>query len=456
MLSRRDKPKADDRNSLPSRFRRFAKTPKGYALGALVLLTLLGGLAPLGPRGIAHAAAAVAAALFFDAAVARAMHRKIPFSVGGMITGLITADVLSPLTPLWVLVLTTFIALGSKHLLKRGRKPLFNPAAFGLLASILVFATAQSWWAAMPLRPLWELAVLFAAGIFVAVRAQKYTGILVFLGSYFLLLMAMAVLHLGLASATPADALRSPFLNSALFLGFFMLTDPPTSPATPRGQVQFGALSAVVAVGAYALTGGLAYLFIGTLAGNLWTVRLATARKPAARPGLERPSFLTPAVVGTVVGAVVVSAAVLAVSAAIHRGQTPFSSPLAAGSPASTTAHATAPVSQDGTWTGTVTQGFQSGAQVLNLSGTWNQQKLTLSLTGFSNEGEFVIQSGQVTLTTQQGAVWQGSIQHGSGSVLSANLAATGSTRRMAIQIGVPAFGNEGTSFTATVTAVVH
>ena len=209
MLSRKERLKPDPKNSVPYRLKRFSKTPKGYALGALLLLTLLGGFAPLGPRGIAHAAVAALAALVFDAAVARALHRKIPFSVGGLITGLIIADVLSPLTPIWVMVLTIFIALGSKHVLKRGRKPLFNPAAFGLLASIVVFSTAQSWWAAMPLRPLWEVAVFLAVGIFVAVRVQKYASVLVFLGTYFALMMALAVLHLGLASATPADARRS-------------------------------------------------------------------------------------------------------------------------------------------------------------------------------------------------------------------------------------------------------
>ena len=256
-------------------WKRFLKTPKGHVLAVLIGLTLLAGLFRQGPIGLLHAVVAEATALGVDAGVAWALGRKVGWSTGGLITGLIVADVLSGLTPLYLVSLITAIALGSKHLFKRGRKPIFNPAAVGLLVGIWGFATGQSWWAALTMLPMWYLLALLAGGIFLAVRVKKYPQVVAFLGTYFLLVLVMAIFHLGLPSDTPADALRLPFVNSALFLGFFMLTDPPTSPSSNRGQIQFGALVAVVAVVLFATVGGLAYLLAGLLAGNLWTAGTA-------------------------------------------------------------------------------------------------------------------------------------------------------------------------------------
>ncbi len=268
------------KQSIGKSFRRFVKTPKGHVLGALILLTLVGSLYPQGHLGIRHAIAAGATAVMFDAIVAWALKRKVAFSTGGLITGLIVADVLSGLTPTYIIMLTTIVALASKHILKRGRKPIFNPAAVGLLVSIGVFSTAESWWAGMPIMPLWTLGLMLAVGVFVAVRVKKYLQVLTFLGTYFALILVMALFHLGLPSATPADALRTPFLNSALFLGFFMLTDPPTTPGTTNQQISFAAVSAAVAVALFATVGGLTYLLIGLLAGNGLTALMARSRKP--------------------------------------------------------------------------------------------------------------------------------------------------------------------------------
>ncbi len=221
--------------SWAKRGRKFLKTPKGYALLGLILVTLVAGLTPEGAGGIGHAAVAVAAGLAVDAGVARALKRRVTFSTGAVITALIVAGVLSNVAPLYVVVLTTAAALASKHVVKRGRKPVFNPAAVGLLLAVVAFSAPESWWTSMPLMPVWALLLMMAVGVFVSVRVQKYPQVLMFLGVYFGLVLVMALGHLGLASATPADALRPPFVNSALFLSFFMLTDPPTTPATPAG-----------------------------------------------------------------------------------------------------------------------------------------------------------------------------------------------------------------------------
>jgi Na+-translocating ferredoxin:NAD+ oxidoreductase RnfD subunit len=226
-------------------------------------------------------------AVVFDVLIALGLRRKLMAPTGAIITGLLVADVLSTTTATVVVMLTVVIALASKHVFKRGRKPIFNPAALGLAISLIGSSTAQSWWAGMPLLPPWHLLLLLALGATVSLRTKKSMQVLTFLGTYFLALWVMAVFHWGLTAAAPADALRPPFVNAALFLGFFMLTDPPTTPAVTGDQVRFSVLVAVVSVTMFWRVGGLAYLLVGLLTGNLWTVWRAWRRKSTT--GLKLP-----------------------------------------------------------------------------------------------------------------------------------------------------------------------
>ncbi|WP_053959658.1 RnfABCDGE type electron transport complex subunit D [Sulfobacillus thermosulfidooxidans] len=265
---------------------RFFKTPKGYVLVALIVLSIIAGIFSPGPQEWLLIFTASATALITEAVIALALHRSVTLSTSALITALIISDVLSVVTPLYLVMLTTVIALGSKHLLKRGRKPFFNPAAFGLLCSLLLFHTPQSWWAALSLLPPYSVLILLIAGIVVAVRVKKYVQVLAFLGTYFSLLLIMALFHVGLPSDTPGDALRVPFVNSALFMAFFMVTDPPTTPSSIRNQIPFSVIVASIAVAIFAVFGGLAYLFIGLLVGNSWTTWMARKKPhvPASQP----------------------------------------------------------------------------------------------------------------------------------------------------------------------------
>jgi Na+-translocating ferredoxin:NAD+ oxidoreductase RnfD subunit len=440
--------------ALGNRLKKFVKTPKGYVLVALVLLTVVGGLFPQGMNGVTDALLAVTAALVFDALVARALGRKVTFSTGGAITGLIVADVLSGLTPVSVVLLTTIIALASKHVLKRGRKPLFNPAAVGLLLSLVLFSTAQSWWASMPFLPTWALGLFLAAGVLVAMRVDKYLQVLAFLGTYFTAMLLMALLHLGLPSATPADALRPPFINSALFLAFFMMTDPPTTPATTRGKIQFAVIAAVVSAVVFAKWGGLAYLLVGLLAGNLWTAWLTLPRssaQPARRPAWVRwPAPLRaarahPTLSALILGALVASGTLTAVFAT-HGG---LAWPLIA------LGRSTAHRVLSGTWTGTVRAGgLPDGATVLELRGPWRVATLLLTLDGFSNGSQFVVQAGQVQLTMHAGTTWQGAVAPGKPGTFVATLTPVSGRRgTMHLTISMPRLVAGGHRFVATVSA---
>ncbi len=118
-----------------------------------------------------------------------------------------------------------------------------------------------------------------AVGIFVSTRVKKCPQAFTFMATYLLRVPAMAYFHLGLASATPADALSEPFINSALFVGFFMVTDPPTSPGTTPEQVVFSIITDIVSVGIFITFGGLTYLLVGLWAGNAFTAALTQMKK---------------------------------------------------------------------------------------------------------------------------------------------------------------------------------
>lgn len=254
------------------RFRKYLRTPKAVVLIVLVLMTLLASLGRHHLHGLTNALFAVLTAIIVDGAVGLFYRPRRLFSDGGVITALIVADILSTTSPWYASVIVTAIALASKHLLKNKRKPVFNPAAFGLLLSTLLFSTGQSWWGSLALLPWWTIALLIVGGFVVTQKVNKFPQVYAFLATYFILLLVMALLHLGLPSDTPADALRVPFVNSALFLAFFMLTDPPTSPAQYKHQIYFGIFAATISILIFATKGGLAYLYIGLLTANLWKV----------------------------------------------------------------------------------------------------------------------------------------------------------------------------------------
>ncbi len=254
--------------------RRFFRTPKGLLL--LVFLPLLAaagvttGWRPL----LAHVAVAVTGAAVADLP-ARNDDHLLQWPTSGLLSGLIVAFVLGPEQSWLVTLAVSMLASLSKLVVRTGRGHIFNPAALALLVSILLFSATQSWWGAMADLPWPWLALVLAGGAFITDRLNKFPLVLSFGGAYF----ALFGLTAAIVPARVAEMFRSPFLNAALFLAFFMLTDPPTSPTSGLDQVWVGALVAVVCWAAQILGAGQAYLLIGLLAGNL---ALAVRRSFAA------------------------------------------------------------------------------------------------------------------------------------------------------------------------------
>ena len=199
-----------------------------------------------------------------------------------LLSGLIVAFILGPQEP-WLLVawVAAFASI-SKRVLATRREHIFNPAALALLGSALFFSSGQSWWGALGDAPGPLTLVLIACGVFIVDRLNKFGLVLAFLATYF---VAFAIASM-FDAASVAEMFRSPFVQSALFLAFFMLTDPPTSPNRLSDQVWYGVVAAAVAVVSQLLGAGQVYLLLGVLAANVW---LAVRRWM-----LRRPRELTP------------------------------------------------------------------------------------------------------------------------------------------------------------------
>jgi|SRR5579862_2524531 len=260
----------------------FLKTPKGLVLIALALLLALAvpvaGFQRAGPGLIAAAVASMG----FDALVLRWRSGRWAFPSGALLTALIVAMVLGSEEPWWITTLTSLAGVASKYIFRSRTANVFNPAAFGIIATFYVFGTAQSWWGALPDLPLAAIAVLFATGIYVAYRVNKLPMVIVFLGLYYL---AFTLLAWTSDPREVAEIFRPPDLHAVLFFAFFMLTDPPTAPTRNGDQMIYAAIVAAFSVAAFAVVGVVYYLLAGLLAGNVWEAhRRWRARRSKTRP----------------------------------------------------------------------------------------------------------------------------------------------------------------------------
>ncbi len=139
----------------------------------------------------------------------------LPFSalVSGLIIGLIL-DYSQGLFPLLIAVFAAFI---SKHFIKIKSHHIFNPAAFGLFASSILFHFSISWWSVITVK-IYALPLIFLLPVLKRLRRLHIP--LIFLGGMFIYL----ILTIGVQSAF---LLMSD--GSLLFFALVMLTEPMTT-----------------------------------------------------------------------------------------------------------------------------------------------------------------------------------------------------------------------------------
>ena len=266
--------------------RRFLRTPKGTLLAIFAGFLVVTGTATGWSLVLPHLLAAMAGACGVELLAGLILNRKPSWPTSALLSGAIVAFILAPETPMAQTLWVAGVATASKYLLATRRGHIFNPAALALLVSIPLFATGQSWWGAGG-DTAWPFIVLvLVGGVLIVDRINKFPLVLSFAAVYFGSFTAIALIQ----PTTVAEMFRAPFVQSALFLALFMLTDPPTSPGRYPEQIAFGALAAITACVAQLAGVGQAYLLVGVLVSNaalgLW--RITGAFRAAPRTLAQR------------------------------------------------------------------------------------------------------------------------------------------------------------------------
>lgn len=182
-----------------------------------------------------------------DAAITWFRRHIVYLPQSGFITGLIVAVVLAPGSPLWQVAAAAALGVLSKHLIRFQHRQVFNPAAVGLAAIVLVAGAIDGWWGdGTP----WLVALL---GAFIVTRTRKWPTVIAFVAAWLLVTVVPV-----------ANAVRT----LPLFFIAVMLIEPMTTPALARTQLIYGLIAGGIAS---ALAGALpsAGLVVSLLVVNL-------------------------------------------------------------------------------------------------------------------------------------------------------------------------------------------
>ena len=186
-------------------------------------------------------------------------------------SGLITALGLSLLLhfdSIWVGALAAFLAIASKFLIVSKGKHVFNPANFGIVASIVL--TSNAWvspgqWGSSTLL----LFFIGSAGLMMILKVGRLDTAFAFIGLYAVLRFAYVVLYLGWG----ADVWLHQMQNGTLLLfSFFMITDPRTTPNHPKARMIW---SGVLAIAVFIAS---IYFYVQTAA--VWALFLLSVFTP--------------------------------------------------------------------------------------------------------------------------------------------------------------------------------
>jgi Na+-translocating ferredoxin:NAD+ oxidoreductase RnfD subunit len=258
----------------------WVRTPKGQLL--IIFAIMLAVVAPSagGSALVPNLLAALVPACLVDGVWMAVQSRRWRAPTSAILSSLIVFFILSTNESWLVVAWTSTFAILAKRILRSEREHIFNPAALALLWAPIAFGSGESWWGALGDMPRVWIVLLLLTGAFLTDRLNKFPLVLAFMAAYF---GFFTVVSLGNPTGV-AEMFREPFLQAALFLAFFMLTDPPTSPNRYGDQFWFGIVAALSAGVAQLMGAGQVYLLVGVLVSNaaLAVVRYGRRRRDAA------------------------------------------------------------------------------------------------------------------------------------------------------------------------------
>lgn len=188
-----------------------------------------------------HIAATLATALLTQYAGTRYFHLPA-FDPKSALISALSLCLLLRANDCAVAVLASFIAIGSKFVIRWNSKHVFNPTNLALVA---ILAGGLGWispgqWG----QVAWFGFLIACLGSLVVTRAARADVSLAFLVFYVGLLVAR-VLWLGDALTIPLHQINS---GTLLIFAFFMISDPKTTPDSRIGRIMFALLVALAAL----------------------------------------------------------------------------------------------------------------------------------------------------------------------------------------------------------------
>ncbi len=183
-------------------------------------------------RFLLSAAVAVVSAVAAESAFTYIKVKQLRAASSAVISGLIVGFVLASDQQWWLIILASVAAVSSKFLIRFRGRHLFNPAAFGVFMSILVFGASTQW------KGTYAWYVLAPVGIYFIYKIRK----LELLAGY----AVVALLLFGSQALVQHVPLYNIFGYVSYFFIFIMLIEPKTTPTRPLGKVLFGAAVAAL------------------------------------------------------------------------------------------------------------------------------------------------------------------------------------------------------------------
>lgn len=163
--------------------------------------------------------------------------RTVALSESSIITGLIVGYVISSNMPWWQVFSASALAIISKHVIRFSGKHIFNPAAFGIFLTLVLFGAQTQWTGTY----LWYL---FAPlGLYFSYKFKKLEIIAAYAFFSLLLFGGQALMQ-----KIPVGEIFGYF---SYFYIFIMVIEPKTTPHRVIGKYLFGS---GVAIGAFILT----------------------------------------------------------------------------------------------------------------------------------------------------------------------------------------------------------
>ena len=139
-----------------------------------------------------------------------------------------------------IMALAGLVAIASKYLIAINKQHVFNPAAFGVFFTGIVFGFYSTWW----VGNIAMLPLVIVGGLLLIRKISRFRFVAVFFAAFTVFLMALSMIQ-GLGFAMAVQNIIYVFLHTEiLFFAAVMLIEPITAPKRFSMQIIFAAIAA--------------------------------------------------------------------------------------------------------------------------------------------------------------------------------------------------------------------